>query len=58
MKKILNHQVTRIAATQNICARMLKDTGKEMRNLVKGIFASVAVIHAEQALASAAAMPG
>lgn len=31
-------------ATQNICARLLKDTGKELRNLVKGILASVAVI--------------
>jgi membrane protease YdiL (CAAX protease family) len=55
MKKILNHPVTRIIlgllvclivfiATQNIAARLLKDTGKEFRNLVKGILASVAVI--------------
>jgi len=55
MKKIFTHPVTRVilgflvclivfVATQNICARLLKDTGKELRNLVKGILASVAVI--------------
>jgi membrane protease YdiL (CAAX protease family) len=55
MKKILNHPITRIilgllvclivfVATQNISARLLKDTGKELRNLFKGILASVAVI--------------
>lgn len=55
MKKILNHPATRIIlgllicmivfiATQNISARLLKDTGKELRNLVKGILASIAVI--------------
>jgi apolipoprotein N-acyltransferase len=55
MKKILTHPVTRIilgllvclfvfVATQNICARLLKDTGKELRNLIKGILASSAVM--------------
>jgi hypothetical protein len=55
MKKLLSHPVTRIIlgllvclivfiATQNISARLLKDTGKELRNLVKDILASIAVI--------------
>jgi membrane protease YdiL (CAAX protease family) len=55
MKKILNHPVIRIVlgllvcltvfvATQNISARLLRDTGKDLRNLVKGILASSAVI--------------
>lgn len=55
MKKILNHPVTGITlgllaclivfiATPNIAAWLLKDTGKELRNLTKGILASIAVI--------------
>jgi membrane protease YdiL (CAAX protease family) len=55
MKKILHHPITRIilgllicltvfVVTQNISASLLKDAGKEIRNLVKGILASIAVI--------------
>lgn len=55
MKKVISHPATRIIlgllaclivfiATQNISARLLKDTGKELRNLIKGILASIAVI--------------
>ena len=55
MKKILTHPVSRIILgiavclvafiiTQNISSVLLKDTGKEIRNFVKGIVASVAVI--------------
>lgn len=55
MKKIIHHPITRIISgllvcllvfivTQNVCAGLLKDTGKEFRNLIKGILASAAVI--------------
>jgi len=55
MKKILTHPLSRITlgllaclivfiATQNISAFLLKETGKEIRNLVKGVLASIAVI--------------
>jgi membrane protease YdiL (CAAX protease family) len=57
MKKILNHPVTRIILglmacfiafiiAQNLAGKLLEltGTGKDLRNLIKGIFASLAVI--------------
>jgi membrane protease YdiL (CAAX protease family) len=56
MKKILSHPLSRIIlgllvcliafiVTQNIAGKLLAGTGKELRNLVKGLLASLAVIN-------------